>query len=366
VDPAELGGLRAAAQLLHRPAGVRHPADVARAICGAQAQEPNAGRLAFRARSALLRAADVDRARTQERSLLRTWAMRGTMHLIATDDASWLVPLFERRMAADSSRRLGQLGLSATTQERGLRELEAALSADGPLTRTQLTERLHPKGIALDASTGLHLFRLAVARDIACLGPDAGRQTCLVLSHDWLGERPRHRRDAALAELARRYLGAFGPATEADFAGWAGLGIGEIRSALAAIGDELHAVRVGQHPAWGLKRARRRARRRIIRLLPAWDTYLMGYRDRSFMAESPEWRRVMPGGGILRPTVVVGGAAVGIWRLSRRGAAGGLEIELDVFGKVDREAAEALVAEARDVGRFEGKLATLGRRARTS
>ena len=98
IDPARLAVLRAAAQFLHRPASAKDPADVARAICGAQAQDPSAGRLAFRARSPRVRAVDVDRARTEERSLLRTWVMRGTMHLIATEDAAWLLPLYERAL----------------------------------------------------------------------------------------------------------------------------------------------------------------------------------------------------------------------------------------------------------------------------
>ena len=261
IDPARLAALRAAAQLLHRPGTARHPADVARAICGAQAQDLAAGRLAFRARNGRLRAVDVDRARTEERSLLRTWVMRRTMHLIATEDEAWLAPLFERAFVDNSRRRLAQLGVDSATQERGLREIRKALDRDGPQTRRVLVEHLRRKGIALDSSTRLHLFGLAVARRIACLGPDEGSQTCLVLAADWLGERPPPRREAALAELARRYLRAFGPATEADFAGWAGLGLREIRSALAGIARELIEARVGDRTAWTLKGAVRRPRR---------------------------------------------------------------------------------------------------------
>ena len=357
VDPARLAGLRAAAQLLHRPGTARHPADVARAICGAQAQDLAAGRLAFRARNGRLRAVDVDRARTEERSLLRTWVMRRTMHLIATEDEAWLAPLFERAFVDNSRRRLAQLGVDSATQERGLREIRKALDSDGPQTRRVLVEHLRRKGIALDSSTRLHLFGLAVARRIACLGPDEGSQTCLVLAADWLGERPPPRREAALSELARRYLRAFGPATEADFAGWAGLGLREIRSALAGIAGELIEVRVGDRTAWTLKGAVRRPRRRIVRLLPAWDTYLMGHRDREFIAEPVRWRRIMPGGGILRPSIVVDGVAAGTWRLRRGGST--LKVEVEPFDELDPAVAEAIAAEAIDVGRFEGKAAEL-------
>jgi hypothetical protein len=361
VDAARLPRLRSAAQLLHRPADMRHPADVARAICGAQAQDLYAGRLAFRARSRRLSAADVDRARNEERSLLRTWAMRGTMHLLATDDAGWLAPLFEDAMAQNARRRLSQLGMDAPTRDRGLREIERRLRDEGPMTRSALTERLERKGVPLGPSTRLHLFSLAVVTGMACLGPDQGGQTTLVLARDWIGERPRHDREAALTELARRYLQAFGPATETDLAGWAGLGVGEVRAGLAAIGEELTEVAVAGQRAWMPKRTARRPRGRYVRLLPAWDTYLMGYRDRGFVAQPAHWRRIMPGGGILHPTIVVDGVAVGTWR-GRRDR-GSIRIEPELFSKVDRVVSEAIDAEIADVLRFEGATSSAASRA---
>jgi hypothetical protein len=351
IDRGRVPRLRAAAQLLHRPAEARHPADVARAICGAQAQDAKAGRLAFRARSARLRAADVDRARTDERSLLRAWAMRGTMHLLATEDAGWLLPLFEPAVADNSRRRLAELGVDAGARERGLDEIARALEAQGPLTRDQLTDRLAGRGVRLERSSRWHIFRIAVASGVACHGPDSGGSTCLVLARDWLGERSPHDREAALGELARRYLRAFGPATEADFAGWSGLGLRDVRSGLSLIGAEIAEVRVDGETAWTLAASARRPRGRIVRLLPAWDTYLMGHRDRSFLAKPADWRKVMPGGGILRPTSVRDGVAIGTWRV-RRGK-GALNVEVEPFADLDAGTLEAIEAEAADVRRFE-------------
>jgi Winged helix DNA-binding domain len=330
---------------------VRDAAGVAREICGAQAQEPRAGRLAFRARSARLSAAAVDRARTEERSIVRTWAMRRTMHLIATEDFGWLVPLFERETSENSRRRLTQLGMESRVRERGLREIGRAL-AGGPLDRSALSERLARRGVELTTQTRMHLFRLAVTSGVAVLGPDAaGGQTALVLEREWLGERPPHDREAALAELARRYLRAFGPATEADFAGWAGLPLRDVRAGLRAIAAELGEVALPGGPALKLRGAARRARGRIVRLLPAWDTYLMGHRDRSHLAGPEEWRRVMPGGGILKPAIVIDGMIAGTWRSERR--RGEVEVELEPFAELGPEATAALAAERADVARFE-------------
>ena len=109
-DPARLARLRAATQLIHRPVSARDPAEIARSIAGAQAQDTYAGPLTFRSRSRSLTAADIKRARTEERSLLRTWVMRMTIHMIPTEDAGWWLPLFEPGIERWSRRRLTQLG----------------------------------------------------------------------------------------------------------------------------------------------------------------------------------------------------------------------------------------------------------------
>lgn len=297
----------------------------------------------------------MERARAEDRSLVRTWAMRQTMHLIATDDFAWLVPLFAGRAAAFSRRRLAHFGVDPRTQDRGLERTRELLTAEGPLSRTELAAHLERRGIALTAQTRMHLFMLAVNSGIAVLGPERDGQTCLVLERDWLGERPPHDREAALAELARRYLRAFGPATEADFAGWAGLGLGEVRAGLAAIGGELREVRIGSEPAFTLRKRLRAARGRVVRLLPGWDTYLMGHRDRDFLATGEDWRQVVPGGGILRPSIVVDGALAGTWTSKRQGKR--LQIQLQPFTKPDGDVLAHLKAEVEDIGRFEATAA---------
>ncbi|HKH15146.1 MAG TPA: winged helix DNA-binding domain-containing protein [Solirubrobacterales bacterium] len=325
---------------------------MARLSAGIQAQDPRAGRLGFRARSMRLRAADVDRARTEERSIVRTWAMRSTMHLLAAEDAGWLLPLFDAGLVADSRRRLGQLGLDASVQNKALEAIRTALESDGFLGRSELVARLGRLGIEIDAPKRVHLFRLATGVGIGILGPDSGSETLLALARDWVGERPRHDRDAAVGELTRRYVRAFGPATEADFAGWSGLPLRDVRAGLTRIGNELVAVRVGDHRAWVVVRGARRPRGRIIRLLPAWDNYLMGHRDRDFIAGPERWPRIVPGGGLIRPTILVDGAATGTWSMRRKGKTP--KVELSPFEPLDEEATAAIKAEIADIERFEG------------
>lgn len=326
---------------------------MARLTAGIQAQDPRAGRLGFRARSARLRAADVDRARTEERSIVRTWAMRSTMHLLATEDAAWILPLFDAGLVADSRRRLGQLGLDAARQDKALDAVRKALESDGFLGRSELVARLERIGIEIDAPRRVHLFRLATGEGVAILGPDSdsGSETLLALARDWVGQWPPHDRDAAVDELTRRYLRAFGPATEADFAGWSGLPLRDVRAGLSRIGGELREVQVREGRAWTLRGSARRPRGRIVRLIPAWDNYLMGHRDRDFIAGPDWWPRIMPGGGLIRPTIVVDGAAVGTWSIRRTGDTP--QVELNPFESADADVTAAIRAEIGDIQRFE-------------
>ncbi len=346
--------LRAAAQLLHRPAAIRDPVEVARTIAGVQAQDVNAGPLTFRSRSRRLTAADIDRARTEERSLLRTWVMRMTIHLIPTDDAGWMLPLFEPGIERWSRRRLEQLGMPAKEVEKALRVARRTIEREGAVTPPQLRARIAAAGVTLDQQTGLHLIRLAVTSGLACLGPDRGRTTCLVLREEWLGKMPRFDPDAALAELARRYLGAFGPATDRDFAYWSGLPLGRVREGLGSIASQLEESKLGDLTLLSLRDRRPRLPRAgQVRMLGAFDTYMLGYADRDFALPSEHRAHLKAGGGgWLRPVIVRDGVVIGGWSYRRKG--GRVEVEVrdpDKLSAADRKAIDAEVA---DIERFEG------------
>jgi len=333
--------------------------DVARAIAGGQAQDQYAGSLTFRSRSRRLTAADVDHARTSERSLLRTWAMRMTIHLIPTDDAGWMLPLFEPAIEKWSRRRLKQLGVRAATQDKAIRVVAWALEKEGQLTRPEAYERIAAAGIELNTQTRMHIALTTVTSGIACLGPDKGKTTCLVLREDWLGKLPRFDRQAALAELARRYLRAFGPATERDFAYWSGLGLGEVRTGLGGIAGELTESRLGEETMLSLKGDRGRLPPTgQVRLLGAFDTYMLGYRSRDF-AVPPEHVPAVKegGGGWIRPVIVRDGVVIGGWRYMRKGAR--IEVALNSAESLPAAVRKAIDAEVADIGRFEGLPTTL-------
>ena len=354
IDPAGLARLRAATQLIHRPASARDPAEIARSIAGAQAQDVYAGPQTFRSRSRRLTAADVMRARTDDRSLLRTWVMRMTIHMIPTDDAGWWLPLFEPDIEKWSRRRLTQLGMSGRNAEKGLAVIARALADEGPLTRTEARERVERAGVKLNTQTGMHLVGVAVTSGIACLGPDRGRTTCLVRREEWLGKQPRFEREKALAELARVYLRAFGPAVDRDFAYWSGLPLRDVRAGLSSIAREIEEVAVGGQTMLSLRGALPRLPKRgQVRMLGNFDTYLLGWKDRGFSVTGEHALHVKAGGGgWIRPVIVEDGTVVGGWRSRRAGER--LEVTLNLPEDERDRLSGPLETEIADLARFEG------------
>ena len=350
--PHVLRRRRAAAQLLH-PRTARPAADLVRALLAVQAQDLRAARLALRARSANLTAAAVDAALTSERSLVVAWLARGTLHLVAAEDHAWLLGLTAPAQEASAQRRLAQLGVTPDRAERAVGVIEQALASDGPQTRAELAGRLEAAGLPTHGQALPHLLGVAARRGVTVLGPvrDDGTQA-FALTRDWLGAAPSlplagERRDVALAELARRWLAAHGPATAADLAAWSGLSLRDARAGLAAVDTRAIAgelVDVGDRP---------RAPHRIApRLLGAFDPYLLGWKVRGFAVAPQHARAVHPGGGILRAVATGDGLVVGTWTLRRR--SGGVAVRVEPFAEpLPPPLGRALEAEAADVARFE-------------
>jgi hypothetical protein len=219
LDDEVIRRLRTRAQRLagERPARVT---TAVAAVTAVPAQSTPAARLAVRCRADGATAATVDRACARG-SLVRTWAMRGTLHVLAAADVRWVVALLGPIFAAAGRRRRLQLGLDDATSERALSAIRAALAGSAPLTRADLVARVVDDGIAVDVDTQApaHLVAYAAMRGLICRGPDLARdEPTYVLLDEWVpGDAPRDG-DDALAELARRYLAGHAPAADRDLA----------------------------------------------------------------------------------------------------------------------------------------------------
>jgi hypothetical protein len=333
---------RCAAQLLcGDPAGSAE--QVAGRLLAIQAQDLRGARLAIRARSAGLSASDVDSALAR-RSLVVTWLNRGTLHLVRAEDYWWLHPLTTPQLGTGNSRRLAQEGVPPEDAERAVAAVRAALAADGSLTRSQLRERVAAAGVRTDGQALVHILALASIRGLIVRGPAAGRDQAFVLTRDWLGvPPPAMSREAALGELARRYLAGHAPAADGDLARWAGIGLRDARLGLARCGAVQRAGGLAELPAG----PRRTGAAPPPRLLGAFDPLLLGWASRDPIV-GPH-RRIVTVNGLFRPFALVGGRAVATWTITRG------QIALAPFAELGPEIRAALDTDAADVTRFLGQ-----------
>lgn len=323
-------------------APARDPLAVVERLLAVQAQDARGARLAIRARSAGLTAADVDRELTERRSLVIAWLNRHTLHLVRSEDYPWLHALSTPPLFTASARRLAQEGVSEAAAERGLRTIERALEDEGALTRQQLAERLRSARVPTEGQALVHVLGLSSLRGLTVRGPMIGKQHAYVLVRDWIGELAEVDRERALAELARRYLAGHGPASDRDLARWAGVGLRDARFGLSAIASSLVELEDG------LVDLKRRPARAVeppaAKLLGAFDPLLLGWKDRAFVTGAHEGAVIS--GGMFRPCALVDGTVAGVWRLERGG------VQLDLLRRIGRAERQALEGEARDVERF--------------
>lgn len=322
---------------------LRSPEAVAERLLAVQGQDPRGARLAVRARTEGVTAADVDRALSEDRSLLITWLNRGTLHLVRSEDYPWLHSLTAPTHFASCKRRLQQEGVSEAAGERAMARIEATLAEEGSLGGKDLRARLQGAGVPTEGQIFIHLMFMAAARGILVRGPMVGKQHAYVLVRDWLGEQRPVDRAKALAELARRYLVGHGPADDRDLARWAGLPLRDSRAGLTAIAGQLEQREDGLVELRGSPAP---APLPPPRLLGAFDPLLLGWTSREEVVGSHEV--LVTTNGIFRPFALVGGRAVARW-----GLAGG-KVTIEHLEEVRRKDAAALEAEAQRVLEFFG------------
>lgn len=258
--------------------------------------------------------------------VVRSWPMRGTLHLVVAEDLPWLLELLAPRMQAGLQRRHRELGLDPATVDRARDLAVAALAGGGQLRREEVLAAWEAGGVATTGQRGYHLLVYLGISGTLCLGPMRGNEQLFVLREEWIPWPRKLPREEALGELAVRYFRGHGPATVKDLARWANLTLTDVRAGLALARPQLSAMDVDgveylldpQTPE--LLAAWRRQARGVF-LLPGFDELVLGYADRTATVPAAHADRIVPGGnGVFRPTVISAGRAVGTWKHAGSGA----------------------------------------------
>jgi hypothetical protein len=328
----ELSMLRMAAQWLVGPRAAS-PSEAVRRLTAVQAQDlPGAlTSVALRThggtRSGVLAALDAG-------EVVRSWPMRGTLHLTAAEDLGWMLELLGLRVLAGAATRRAALEITDAEVERARELAVAALHGGRRLSRAELLAALADGGVSTAGQRGYHLLWYLAQTGTLVLGPTRDGDQLFVLLDEWVRAPRRLERDESLGELALRFFRSHGPATVKDLARWGGLGIREVRAGLAVAADQLERQEIEgtEHrmdPATPDRLAVARSEAEGVHLLPGFDELVLGYADRSCTVPPAFADRIVPGGnGMFRATVVHGGRVVAVWRTGRSKAR---TLELEPF-----------------------------------
>lgn len=310
------------------------------------------------ARSASARVGEVERLLWTERRLVKAWFMRGTLHVLPVADFRLhgcargpleLPPSFFKYFEvtpAEFDQLMEVVPGVLDGEPKSRRELVGALAGR---VAPDVADRLL-------SSWGVFL-KPFVRRGLLCFGPPRGPETTFVLAPAWLGDYPTWDPDEAVTELARRYLRAFGPATRADFTRWGGLETRRGRVAWQRLAPELAEVTVGGHRrtvlAADVAELAGTVPAGTVRLLGAFDIYLLSHAERSHLGVPPALRpRVWRTAGWISPVLLVDGAVAGVWSHELR--AGAVTVSVEPFRRVNRAVRTAVGREAERLGRYLG------------
>jgi hypothetical protein len=329
---------RLARMHVSHPLGPRSLGRVVRAIGGLHAQVASAAEIQAAVRAAGLTAGALDRALWEQRTLVKTWAMRGTLHLVDADDfPSWAAAL-ETRTAWRRPVWLRAFRLT-------LEDIEAALDAiaealDGRcLTRQGLADEVHRRlhNDAVDArlrSGWGELLKVAALHGLLCFGPSRGRNVTFVRPDQWVPGWRKVDPEAAIARVCRRYLSAHGPATREEFARWWGFFPPDATRVLRALGDDLCEVDRNGDKALVLRRdVRALAAAReddVVRLLGMFDPYTLAGLPHDAVVPARYKALVYRTGAWVSQVVLRGGRVVGVWNHDRKIA--GTRVTVRLFG----------------------------------
>ncbi len=353
MNEASLMRARAASQRVSAP--LPAPADVVRHLCAVQAQDYRGGLWAVGLRTAGAVEASIEEA-ISGREIVRTWPMRGTLHLVAAEDVWWMLQLLASRALAGASGRHRQLGLSTADFSLARKLLEKSLRGCGQATRDEVYALLERGGVSPEGQRGIHIIGFLAHQGVLCHGPRKGKQFTFVLLEEWV-PRPTPRpqpRDEALSLLAARYFRGHGPASLKDFAWWAGITARDAQIGIDGASSLLEHETMGGTEHWSARGGGPAGKLPAAVLLPPFDELLVGYADRSAAVDPVHANAIK---SMLSPVILVRGRVEGTW--TRTQAGGTVQIVPRFFSSPDEKTLRSVRSAARRYGDYLGAPAVL-------
>lgn len=285
--------------------------------------------------------------------IMRTHLLRPTWHLVSADDLHWMLELTAPQIRTTLTTRHRQLELTEALINRSNGIITKVLSGGEHLTREEIVAELNKFKIITDDNRSSHFLLMAELEGLICSGKTKGKKPTYALTSGRVAQKQNFTRDEALAELAGRYFNSHGPATLNDFIWWSGLLISDARKALEMIRQNLESITIDDGTYWfNPVHVQKNKAGDAIHLLPAFDEFIISYKDRKAALSSEHYKKVISNNGIFWPVIVLNGQVLGLWK--RTISKNNMTIEVNLFRPL-KESIKALINEkAQAFGDFLG------------
>jgi hypothetical protein len=326
-----------------------------------QAQDLQASLMAIGLRVPGAGLTDV-RAALEDGSVVRSWPMRGTLHLVAPEDLRWMLGLTADRLHRVVAGRHRELDITWADIEKCRDVALERLAGSGSVSRSELFSVFEAAGQPTTGERGIHILGALCRHAWLVQGPLAGNQQLLAAFDEWIPESRVLERQDAIAEFMLRYFRSHGPGTLRDFAWWTQIPLTEVRSALEQVRGQLVELEFGDGSYWMSPETAALLDdgvpgQRSVLLLPGFDEFLLGYQDRSLVLAPEHANKIVPGGnGVFKKTIVAGGEVVGTW--ARAGTGRSAAVAPELFDGTQPLGAGAQAAFAKAAEQYLSFLAT--------
>jgi hypothetical protein len=301
--------------------------------------------------------ADINAA-FDEGKIIRTWPMRGTLHVVAASDVRWMLSLTSPKNLSGSQKRRDALELDDKTLARCHKIFTKTLQGGKQKSRDEMYAALQAVGISVEGQRGYHILWNAALHGLICLASTDGKEQRYALLEEWVKPVKVKTRDEALAELAWRYFSSRGPATIKDFIWWSGLSATEARAGFEDIKAKLISETVDKTVYWMSPDIPSPKEKVSAFALPGFDEYILGYQDRSAVLDPQHADKICPGGnGMFAFTIIVDGQVVGTWKRTVKKNA--IAITAMPFDKLNKAEKSAFKQAAERYGAFMGLAAEI-------
>ncbi len=284
--------------------------------------------------------------------IVRTWLFRGTLHIGAHEDVRWMIEPCSARLNRTAVLRDQKLGLSQDMIEKTKSVLVDALKGRKILTRTEMYEIFERNGVPSTNNLGYHMLYRASWDGLICFGPQKGKEQTFVLLDEWVKKLRICPEEDVLKELAVRYFEGHGPATISDFAWWTGIKMPEAREGIEKA-TRLIAEEVDGKTYYSFReKSTVKFEDGKTVLLPAFDEYVLGYTDRTQLADNGKSKeaKLVHSNGVFLPTILSEGKIIGTWKKQKKGNV--MKIYIEPFDLVHKHLLSDLKEATESYGNF--------------